>query len=64
MNATLTNQTGLSGVIAALQKQKDELTLCYTEAISNGEKLHEVRALYLSLKDVDKKLNELLSINL
>jgi hypothetical protein len=64
MNTTPTNQTGLSGVIVALQKQKDELTLCYNEAISNGEKLHEVRTLYLSLKDVDKRLNELLSINL
>ena len=64
MNTTPTNQTGLSGVIVALQKQKDELTLCYNEAISNGEKLHEVRTLYLSLKDVDKRLNELLCINL
>ena len=63
MNATQTNQAGLPGVIAALQKQKDELTLSYNEAISNGEKLHEVRTLYLSLKDVDKRLNELLSIN-
>ena len=64
MNATPPNQTGLSGVIAALQKQKDELTVCYNEAISNGEKLHEVKTLYLNLKDVDKRLSELLSINL
>lgn len=63
MNVIKATQSGLSSVIAQLQKQKDELTLIYREAITNGEKLHEVKTLYITLKDVDKKLNDLLKIS-
>lgn len=62
MDANLTNQTGLSALINGLQKQKEELTLIYHKAIEKGEKLTEVRTLYLSLKEIDKKLNDLLRV--
>ena len=62
MNVITATQTGLSAVIAQLQKQKDELTLIYHAALTKGEKLHEVKALYLNLKDVDKRLNDLMRV--
>jgi hypothetical protein len=62
MNAITSTQTGLTQVISQLQKQKDDLTASYHEAISKGEKLNEVKTLYLCLKDVDKKLNDLLRV--
>jgi hypothetical protein len=64
MNVATTTQTGLTAVISQLQKQKEELTVIYHTAISRGEKLHEVKTLYMNLRDVDKRLTELLSINL
>ncbi len=62
MNVIKATQTGLSAVIDQLQKKKEELTLVYHEAITNGEKLQEVKMLYLNLKDVDKRLTELLRV--
>ena len=64
MNVVTTTQpgSGLSGVIAQLQKQKDELSAIYLTAISKGEKLHEVKLLYLNLKDIDKRLNDLMRV--
>ena len=62
MNVVTTTQTGLTHIISQLQKQKDQLTTSYQDAISKGEKLAEVKTLYLCLKDVDKKLNDLLRV--
>lgn len=62
MNVITATRTGLSSVIDQLQKQKEELTVIYQAAINNGEKLQEVKTLYISLKDVDKRLNDLLRI--
>ena len=63
MNVATTTQTGLTAVISQLQKQKEELTVIYNTAITKGEKLHEVKTLYMNLRDVDKRLTELMSIN-
>jgi len=63
MNIVTTTQAGLSSVISQLQKQKDQLTLSYREAISKGEKFVEIKMLYLNLKEVDKKLNDLLRVS-
>ena len=62
MNVITATQTGLSAVISRLQQQKNDLMITYNNAITNGEKLHEVKTLYITLKDIDKKLNDLLSI--
>lgn len=62
MNVVTTTKPGLTQVISQLQKQKEQLTESYHDAITKGEKLHDTKTLYLSLKDVDKKLNELLKI--
>ncbi len=62
MNVVTTTQPGLTHVISQLQKQKEELTESYQQAITKGEKFHDTKTLYLSLKDVDKKLNDLLKI--
>ena len=62
MNVITATQTGLSAVIAQLQKQKEELSAIYNAAIAKGEKLHEVKTLYINLMDVDKRLNDLLRI--
>jgi apolipoprotein N-acyltransferase len=62
MNVIKATQTGLSAVIDQLQKKKEELTLIYHAAITNGEKLQEVKTLYINLKDVDKRLTELMRV--
>ena len=62
--ANTTTQSGLTAVISQLQKKKEELTVTYNMAITKGEKLHEVKTLYMNLKDVDKRLTELLSISI
>jgi hypothetical protein len=62
MNVITATKTGLSTIIDQLQKQKEELTLIYKAAITNGEKLHEVKTLYITLKDVDKRLSDLMRI--
>jgi hypothetical protein len=62
MSIVTTTQAGISSVISQLQKQKDQLTLSYREAISNGEKFVEIKMLYLNLKEVDNKLNDLLRV--
>jgi len=62
MNVIAATQSGLSAVIAQLQRQKDELTIIYHTAIAKGEKLHEVKTLYLNIKDIDKRLNDLLRV--
>jgi hypothetical protein len=62
MNVITITQTGLSALIEQLQKQKEELSAIYHAAISNGEKLHEVKTLYISLIDVDKKLTDLMRV--
>jgi hypothetical protein len=64
MNAITASQTGLTAVISRLQQQKEELSITYNAAITKGEKLNEVKTLYLNLKDIDKKLNDLLRITL
>ncbi|MBV9962964.1 MAG: hypothetical protein JO072_12020 [Parafilimonas sp.] len=64
MNVATATQTGLNAVISQLQKQKEELTVIYHQAITKGEKLHEVKTLYMSLKDVDKRLTELMNISI
>lgn len=59
-----TTQTGLPNLINQLQKQKDELTLVYKTAITNGEKYFQIKNLYLNLRDVNQRLNDLMSIGL
>jgi hypothetical protein len=63
MNPFTATQKGLLIVIAQLQKQKDELISAYHSAIANGEKLHEVKTMYINIKDLDRKLNDLLRAN-
>ncbi len=63
MNPFTATQKGLLSVIAQLQKQKDELINAYHSAIANGEKLHEVKTMYLNIKDLDRKLNDLLRVS-
>jgi len=60
MNSTITSNTGLSTVIAKLQQQKDELLSIYHSAINNGEKFQSVKTLYVVLKDIDKRLCDLM----
>ena len=62
MNIVTTTHAGLTTVISQLQKQKDQLVKSYHRALSNGEKFNDIKTLYLSLKDVDKKLNDLLRV--
>lgn len=62
MNVITATKSGLSLIVDQLQKQKEELTAVYNNAIINGEKLNEVKTIYITLKDVDKRLNELLRI--
>lgn len=62
MNIVTTTQTGLTTVISKLQEQKNQLTVSYHEAISNGEKFIEIKTLYLNLKEIDKRLNDLLRV--
>ncbi len=63
MSAFTATQKGLSVIIVQLQKQKEELITSYHTAIANGEKLHEVKTMYLTIKDLDRKLNNLLQVN-
>jgi len=62
MHIITITQTGLSALIEQLQKQKEELSAIYHAAISNGEKLHEVKTLYISLIDVNKRLSDLMRV--
>jgi hypothetical protein len=62
MNLLTHPLSGLSAIIARLQKQKEELMLTYHTALTNGEKLHEIKTIYISLKDTDKRLNDLMRI--
>ena len=62
MNMITGTKTGLTSIIDQLQKQKEELTIIYKAAIDNGEKLQEVKTLYISLQDVDKRLKDFLRI--
>ncbi len=62
MNVRTATKTGLTSIIDQLQKQKEELTIIYQAAINNGEKLQEVKTLYISLQDVDKRLQDLLRV--
>jgi hypothetical protein len=62
MNVITATKSGLSLIVDQLQKQKEELTAMYNHAITNGEKLNEVKTIYITLKDVDKRLSELLRI--
>ena len=64
MYVTTPPQPELSNLITSLTKQKEELMVNYHAALAKGEKLHEVKTLYISLKDADKKLSDLLRINI
>jgi len=63
MSGKTTIRTNLSTLIEKLQKQKDELTAIYHRAIAKGEKLTEIKTLYISLKEVDKKLSDLMRVS-
>ena len=63
MSGKTTIRTNLSSVIEKLQQQKDELTVIYHRAISKGEKFTEIKTLYISLKEVDKKLSDLMRVS-
>lgn len=63
MNVLTSAQQSLSNLIDQLKKQKEELAAIYRSAINNGKKIDEVKAIYISLKDVDKRLNELMRIS-
>ena len=63
MSGKTTIASNLSTLIERLQKQKDELTVIYHKAISKGEKLTEIKTLYISLKEVDKKLSDLMRVS-
>ena len=63
MNVITATQTGLTAIISRLQKQKEDLTVTYHEAITNGEKLQQVKTLYITLKDIDRKLSDLLRVS-
>jgi len=62
MNGKTTIRNSLHTVIEKLQQQKDELTLVYHKAIEKGEKLTEIKTIYITLKEVDKKLNDLMRV--
>ncbi len=62
MNVITITQTGFTALIEQLQKQKEDLSAIYHAAISNGEKLHEVKTLYINLIDVDKRLSDLMRV--
>lgn len=62
MNVVTAAQSNISALIEELQKQKDTLTAIYHAAITNGEKYDEVKTLYITLKDVDKRLSDLMRI--
>jgi len=63
MNTVATINSGLQALISKLQKEKDDLSVCYSSAIKNGEKYECIKTLYLTLQDVDKKLRDLLRTN-
>lgn len=62
MNVINATKSGLAAIIEELQQQKDELVVLYNNAISNGEKLQEVKTMYITIKDVDKRLSELMRV--
>lgn len=63
MNTVTTLNTGLQSIITRLQKEKDDLFYSYSSAIQNGEKYESIKTLYLTLKDVDNRLRDLLRSN-
>lgn len=63
MNTIATLNTGLQSIISRLQKEREDLHYSYNTAIKNGEKYESIKALYLTLKDVDIKLRDLLRTN-
>ncbi len=60
MNTVTSLNSGLQSIITKLQKEKDDLYYIYNSAIKNGEKYESIKTLYLTLKDVDNKLRDLL----
>lgn len=63
MNTIATIGTTLQTIITRLQQEKDELSLSYKSAITNGAKYESIKTIYLTLQDVDKKLRDLLRVN-
>jgi hypothetical protein len=63
MNTVSTINAGLQTIITRLQKEKDDLYSSYSSAIQNGEKYENIKTLYLTLQDVDKKLRDLMRTN-
>ena len=60
MNSIATRHAGLSAVISKLEQQKEELSVVYSTAINKGEKVENIKTIYLALKDTDKRLRELM----
>lgn len=64
MNTVATSlNAGLQTIIATLQKEKEALSNSYSSAIKNGEKYTNIKTMYLTLQDVDKRLRDLLRTN-
>lgn len=63
MSLLATAHTGLSAIIENLTKEKEALTIVYAAAIANGC-LQEIKTIYLELKDVNKRLNDLLRVRI
>jgi hypothetical protein len=63
MNAIFTFNAGISAIISKLEKQREELSGVYHSAIKNVEKFESIKTLYLTLKDVDKRLRDLMRCN-
>ena len=63
MNTVATLNTGLQSIITKLQKEKDDLYYNYSSAIKNCAKYENIKTLYLTMQDVDKRLRDLRRIN-
>ena len=63
MNYIDSTQSGLQTLISKLERQKHELYTIYRSAIDKGEKLESVKNIYLTLKDLDNRLRDLLRGN-
>ena len=51
---------GLHSIVAKLLEEKETLANKYSDAIKNGEKLENIKSLYMTLMDVDRRLRDFL----